>query len=112
MKLVVAVIEPEMLPDVKQSLFEANIYKMTVTNALSEGEDEDYSRTFRGVRHEVTLHKRVRIEILVNEDIVEPAISAILKGTRDNNSKGGKIYVLDVNEFVHISTGKRGPAAI
>ncbi len=110
MKLVVAIIEPEMLPIVKRKLFDSYIDNITVTNALAEG--EDYSKTFRGVSHDVTLHKKVRLEIVVNEDLLEPAITAILTVARDNDSKAGKIYVHEVTDFIQIPSGKRGPSAI
>jgi nitrogen regulatory protein P-II 1 len=112
MKLIVAMIQPHRLPSVKKALYEAQVYKMTVTNALGSGEEKGYSETYRGVRHEVTLLKKVRIEIAVNEDFVERTIDAIIKGARTNNIGDGKIFVLDLPECVRIRTGERGPRAI
>jgi nitrogen regulatory protein P-II 1 len=112
MKLIVALIQPERLPAVKRALFEARVYKMTVTNALGAGEEPGYHETYRGVRHEVTLLKKVRVEIAVNEDFVEPTVSAIIKGARTNNIGDGKIFVMDLGECVRIRTGERGNKAI
>jgi nitrogen regulatory protein P-II 1 len=112
MKLIIALIQPHKLPDVKKALFEAQIYKMTVTNALGCGQQKGYTETYRGVVQEVNLLKKVRIEIAVNEDFVEPAINAIIKGARTGNIGDGKIFVLDLPECIRIRTGERGPSAI
>ena len=77
MKLVIAMIQPEKLPDVKKSLFDADIHKMTVTNVLGCGQQRGYSETYRGVVHEVNLLKKVRLEVAVNDDFVKPTIKAI-----------------------------------
>lgn len=112
MKLVVAIIQPHQLPAVKQSLYDAQIYKMTVTNALGCGEEKGQHKTFRGVELEVNLLKKVRLEIAVNEDYVERAIDAIVGGARTNNVGDGKIFVLELPECVRIRTGERGDRAI
>jgi nitrogen regulatory protein P-II 2 len=112
MKLVVAVIQPHRLTSVKQALYDAQIYKITVSNALGCGEEEGYYETFRGVQHEVNLLKKVRLEIAVNEDYVESTIDAIIRGARSNNVGDGKIFVTDLGECVRIRTGERGGRAI
>ncbi len=112
MKLIIAMIQPHKLPDVKKALFDAKIYKMTVTNALGCGQQKGYTETYRGVVHEVNLLKKVRLEIAVNEEFVEPTIEAIIKGARTGNIGDGKIFVLDMVECVRIRTGERGPEAI
>jgi nitrogen regulatory protein P-II 1 len=112
MKLVVAIIQPHMLPAVKQALYDSQVYKVTVSNALGCGEEQGYEETYRGVKREVTLLKKVRLEIAVNEDFVEPVISAICKGARSNNVGDGKIFVMDLPECVRIRTGERGQRAI
>lgn len=113
MKLVVAIIQPHQLPAVKKALYEAQIYTVTITNALGSGaQGPSMATTFRGVKHEVTLFKKVRLEIAVNEDFVEPALDAIIRGARTGNPGDGKIFVLDLPECVRIRTGERGPQAI
>jgi nitrogen regulatory protein P-II 1 len=112
MKLVIAVIQPHHLPAVKKSLYDSQIYKITVSNALGCGEEKGYHETFRGVDHEVTLLKKVRLELAVNEDFVEPAIAAIVRGAQTNNVGDGKIFVMDLHECVRIRTGERGGQAI
>lgn len=112
MKLIIALIQPHKLPEVKKVLYESKVYKMTVTNALGCGQQKGYTETYRGVIHEVNLLKKVRIEIAVNEEFVEPTIDAIIKGARTGNIGDGKIFVLDLPECVRIRTGERGSEAI
>ena len=112
MKLIVAMIQPHKLPDVKQALFDAEVYKMTITNALGCGQQKGYTETYRGVVHEVNLLKKVRLEIAVNEDFVQPTIDAIIKGAKTGSIGDGKIFVLDLPECIRIRTEEKGGAAI
>ena len=74
MKLIVAYIQPEKLNDVKQALYEKEVYKMSVTNALGCGQQRGYHESYRGVDMEVNLLKKVRLEIAVNEGFVESTV--------------------------------------
>ena len=82
MKLIIAYIQPEKLNSVKQALYEQEVYKMSVTNALGCGQQKGYHESYRGVDIEVNLLKKVRLEIAVNEPFVEPTVEAIIKGAR------------------------------
>ena len=112
MKLIIAMIQPHKLPDVKQALFEAEVYKMTVTNALGCGQQAGFQETYRGVIHEINLLKKVRLEIAVNEDFVQPTIDAIIKGAKTGQIGDGKIFILDLPECIRIRTGEKGNNAI
>ena len=112
MKLIVALIQPHMLPSVKQALFDSEVFKMTVTNAVGCGNQKGYTETYRGVVEEVNLLKKVRLEIAVNEDFVEPCIDAITKGARTGEHGDGVIFVTDLGECIRIRTGERGSQAI
>ena len=112
MKIIVALIQPHKLPDVKKALFDAAVYKMTVTNALGCGQQKGYTETYRGVIHKINLLKKVRLEIAVNEDFVESTIKAIIKGARTGNIGDGKIFIIDLPECIRIRTGERGKNAI
>ncbi len=112
MKLIIAMVQPHKLPDVKEALFEAQVHKMTVTNALGCGQQKGFTETYRGVIHEVNLLKKVRLEIAVNDDFVKSTVEAIIKGARMGNIGDGKIFVLDLNECIRIRTGERGSKAI
>lgn len=112
MKLIIAMIQPHKLPDVKKALYDASVHKMTVSNALGCGQQKGYTETYRGVIHDVNLLKKVRLEIAVNEDFMEPTINAIIKGARTGNIGDGKIFILDLPECIRIRTGDRGKKAI
>ncbi|MFH1361910.1 MAG: P-II family nitrogen regulator [bacterium] len=112
MKLIIALIQPEKLPDVKEALFEANVHKMTVTNALGCGQQKGFTETYRGVVEEVNLLKKVRLEIGVNAEFVKPTIDAIIKGARTGKIGDGKIFVLPLDECIQIRTGEKGKKAI
>ena len=112
MKLIIAMIQPHKLPDVKKALYDAEVFKMTVTNALGCGQQKGYTETYRGVIHEVNLIKKVRLEIAVNEDFSQPTVDAIIKGARSGKIGDGKIFVLDLPECIRIRTGEKGKEAV
>jgi nitrogen regulatory protein P-II 1 len=112
MKLIIAYIQPHKLQDVKKALYEAEVYKMSVTNALGCGEQKGYHESYRGVDFEVNLLKKVRLEIAVNEDFVEKTIDAIVEGARTGEIGDGKIFLVDLPECVRIRTGERDGKAI
>jgi len=111
-KLIIAYIQPEKLNDVKQALYEAEIYKVSVTNALGCGQQRGYHETYRGVDIEVNLLKKVRLEIAVNEDFVQRTLDAIIKGARTGQIGDGKIFIMDLHQCVRIRTGETGRDAI
>jgi nitrogen regulatory protein P-II 1 len=112
MKLIIAYIQPHKLNDVKRSLYKADVHKMSVTNALGCGAQRGYQESYRGIKFEVNLLKKVRIEIGVNEDFVDRTIEAIIAGARTGQIGDGKIFVLDLPECIRIRTGERGGDAI
>jgi nitrogen regulatory protein P-II 1 len=115
MKLVVAMIQPEKLPSVKDALVEAQVSKMTVTTALGCGQQMGYDETFHGSKTEINLLKKIRIEIAVNDDFVQKTIDAIIKGARSENGGkigDGKIFVSNLEECIRIRSGEKGKEAI
>ena len=112
MKLIIAYVQPEKLNDVKQALYAAKVYKVSVSNALGCGQQKGYHETYRGVDIEVNLLKKVRLEIAVNEVFVQPTIDAIVQGARTGNIGDGKIIVLPLERCVRIRTGEEGNDAI
>jgi nitrogen regulatory protein P-II 2 len=112
MKLIIAYIQPERLTPVKQALYDAEVFKLSVTNALGCGQQRGYHESYRGVDVEVNLLKKVRLEVAVNAEFVDDTIDAIIKGARTGNIGDGKIFVTDLVECVRIRTGERGHDAI
>ncbi len=112
MKLIIAYIQPEALNDVKQSLYDAEVYKMSITNAMGCGQQKGYHETYRGADIEVNLLKKVRMEVAVNDEFADSTIEAIIKGARSGNIGDGKIFVLDLPECIRIRTGEKGKDAV
>ena len=112
MKLIIAYIQPHKLNDVKRALYQAEVHKMSVTNALGCGAQHGYEESYRGIKFEVNLLKKVRLEIAVNDDFVDPTIEAIIEGARTGQIGDGKIFVMDLPECIRIRTGERGNDAI
>lgn len=112
MKLVIAYIQPYKLQDVKQALYKANVCKMSVTNALGCGEQHGYEESYRGIKFEVNLLKKVRLEIAINEDYLDKAVEAIVEGAKTGQIGDGKIFILDLPDCIRIRTGERGVKAI
>lgn len=112
MKLITAYIQPTKLNEVKQALFDADIHKMSVINALGCGQQMGYHESYRGADLEVNLLKKVRIEVAVNAEFVEKTVEAIIKGARSGKIGDGKIFVTPLEECIRIRTGEKGHDAV
>jgi len=112
LKLIIAYIQPQKLNAVKQALFEREIFKISVTNALGCGKQKGYHENYRGADVEVNLLKKIRLEIAVNADFVEPTIEGIIEGAKTGNIGDGKIFVQNLEKCVRIRTGDQGQDAI
>lgn len=112
MKLITAFIQPDKLTSVKQALYEADIRKMSVMNALGCGQQMGFSETYRGANIEVNLLKKVCIQVGVNDDFVQSTIDAIIGGARTGNIGDGKIFVTSMEQCIRIRTGESGGDAI
>jgi nitrogen regulatory protein P-II 1 len=112
MKLIIAYIQPERLNAVKQALFQADIKKMSVTNALGCGAQGGYTKQYRGVETEVHLLKKVRLEIAVNDEFVDATTDAIIVGARTDTIGDGMIFITDLPDCIRIRTGEKGIEAV
>lgn len=112
MKLVVALIQPYKLDDVKKALFEAKVTKMTVSPAQGCGQQAGYTEEYRGAITEINLLKKIRIDIAVNDEFVQPTIDAIIKAARTGKIGDGKIWVTNLDQCIRIRTGETGSSAI
>jgi nitrogen regulatory protein P-II 1 len=112
MKLVVALIQPHKLEDVKKALYDAEVHKMTVSSALGCGQQKGYTETYRGAISEINLLKKIRLEIAVNDNFVKPTVDAIISAARTGNIGDGKIFVTALEECIRIRTGETGGEAI
>jgi nitrogen regulatory protein P-II 1 len=112
MKLIIAIVKPEKLTDVKQSLFQAKVGKMTVSNVIGCGAQGGHTESYRGAFTEVHLLDKVRFEIAVNDDFVKPTVEAIINGARTGKIGDGKIFVVPLEECIQVRTGQTGPKAV
>jgi nitrogen regulatory protein P-II 2 len=112
MKMVIAIIQPYKLEEVKAALYKANINLITVSEVLGHGRQCGVTEVYRGVKETGNLLRKVRLEIGVNDDFVQPAIDAIIKGAKSGQVGDGKIFVIDLKECIRISSGEKGSAAI
>lgn len=112
MKLIIAYIQPDKLTSVKQALYEKDVFKMSVTNALGCGQQKGYHETYRGADIEVNLLKKVRMEVAVNDEFVDSTVEAIISGARSGNIGDGKIFVQELAECIRIRTGEKGADAV
>ena len=112
MKLIIAYIQPAKLTAVKQALFDKEVYKMSVTNALGCGQQKGYHETYRGADIEVNLLKKVRIEIAVNAAYADSTVDAIISAARSGNIGDGKIFIQNLEQCIRIRTGEKGEDAV
>ncbi|HEY7087580.1 MAG TPA: P-II family nitrogen regulator [Tepidisphaeraceae bacterium] len=114
MKLIIAIIRPDKLEAVQDALSEKEVHLMTVSNVQGCGSQRGYTETFRGMKIPIRLMPKIKLEIGVNENFVEPTVNAILKAARSEPGKigDGKIFVLPMDQCFRIRTGESGNKAI
>jgi len=113
MKLIIAIVQPDVLDEVRKALFQAEITRITVSRCTGHGRQSDVD-LYRGQEVTPDLSPKVRLEIAVNDAFVEPTIDAILRGARhgDGEVGDGKIFVQPLEECIRIRTAERGGNAI
>jgi nitrogen regulatory protein P-II 1 len=112
MKLVIAIIQPYRLEEVKKALYSADVNLITVSEVLGHGRQVGVDEFYRGVKETGNLLRKIRLEIAVNDNFVEPTVNAIIKGARTGKIGDGKIFVMDLPRVIRIRTGEEGPKAI
>ena len=112
MKLIIAIIQPHRLEEVKHALYEAEVNLITVSEVVGHGRQKGVTEVYRGVKESGNLLRKVRLEIAVNDNFVQPAIDALTKGARTGELGDGKIFVLPLERCVRIRTGEEGREAI
>ena len=112
MKLIIAIIQPHKLEQVKEQLYKAEVNLITVNEVLGHGRQKGVTEVYRGFRETGNLLRKIRLEIAVNDNFVKPTIDAIIKGAQSGETGDGKIFVLPMEECIRIRTGERGGVAI
>lgn len=112
MKLIIAIIQPTKLDEVRDELYKQEVNLMTVSEVLGHGRQKGVTEIYRGSREMGNLLRKIRLEIAVNEDFVEKTVKAIIKGAKTGETGDGKIFVLDLKECIRIRTEEKGSVAI
>lgn len=112
MKLIIAIIQPHMLEEVKQELYKADVNLITVSEVLGHGRQKGITEVYRGVKETGNLLRKIRLEIAVNDNFEKATVDAIMKGAKTGETGDGKIFVLPMEECIRIRTGEKGKLAI
>ncbi|HHO68432.1 MAG TPA: P-II family nitrogen regulator [Gammaproteobacteria bacterium] len=112
MKLVTAIIKPFKLDDVREALSEIGVQGITVTEVKGFGRQKGHTELYRGAEYVVDFLPKVKLEVAVNDDLVEQVLEAIAKAANTGKIGDGKIFVFSLEQAVRIRTGETGPDAL
>ncbi len=112
MKKIEAIIKPFKVDDVKDALHEVGVSGLTIAEVKGFGRQKGHTELYRGAEYVIDFLPKVKVEVVVEDSMVENAIEAIENAARTGRIGDGKIFVLDVSEAIRIRTGDRGADAI
>jgi nitrogen regulatory protein PII len=112
MKMIVAIIKPSKLDDVREALTGCGIQGLTVSEVRGFGRQGGHTEIYRGSEYKIEFVPKIRIDVAVDDDQVEHVMEAISTAARTNRIGDGKIFVLDLGEVMRIRTGETGPNAL
>ncbi len=112
MKLVVAVVKPFKLDEVKEALREIGVHGLTMTDVEGFGRQRGHTEVYRGAEYQVDFVPKVKVEVVTSDDQVQGVVDAIMKAARTGKIGDGKIWVLPAEQVVRIRTGEMGPDAL
>ena len=112
MKKIEAIIKPFKLDDVKDALHEIGLQGLTVTEAKGFGRQKGHTELYRGAEYVVDFLPKVKIEVVVDDAMVERAVEAIQQAARTGRIGDGKIFIIPVEEAIRVRTGERGSDAV
>ena len=112
MKLIIAVVKPFKLDEVREGLVTAGVEGLTVSEVKGYGRQKGQTEIYRGAEYEVNFVPKVRLEAVVDDDAVAGAVAAIKSAAATGKIGDGKIFVLNVEDAVRIRTGETGSAAL
>jgi nitrogen regulatory protein P-II 1 len=112
MKYIIAIIQADRVDEVLERLTENEIHLVTVSNVMGRGRQKGIAEVYRSHTEAGSLLRKVKLEVAVNEEFVQPTIDAIVAGARTGNIGDGKIFVLDLKQCVRIRTGETANVAI
>jgi nitrogen regulatory protein PII len=112
MKLVVAIVKPFKLDEVKEALRAVGVNGLTVTETQGFGRQRGHTEVYRGAEYQVDFVPKVKVEVVAEDDQVQGIVDAITKSARTGKIGDGKIFVLSAEQVIRIRTGEMGPDAI
>ena len=112
MKLVTAIIKPFKLEDVKGALEGRGVHGLTVSEASGYGRQKGHTEVYRGAEYTVDLVPKVRLEVVVEDDLVADVVDAIVGAAQTGKIGDGKVWVIPVETIVRVRTGERGTEAL
>ncbi len=112
MKLIIAIIKPFKLEEVKEALAGIGIEGMTVTEVKGFGRQKGHTEIYRGSEYTVDFLPKVKVEIAVTDDVAAKAVDAIAKSAKTGKIGDGKIFIVNIEDAVRIRTDERGETAI
>jgi nitrogen regulatory protein PII len=112
MKLIIAIIKPFKLEEVKTALAEVGVEGMTVTEVKGFGRQKGHTEIYRGSEYTVDFLPKVKLEIGVADEVVPKAVAAIVKAAKTGKIGDGKVFVMPVEDVVRIRTDERGESAL
>jgi nitrogen regulatory protein PII len=112
MKLIIAIIKPFKLEEVKNALAEVGVEGMTVTEVKGFGRQKGHTEIYRGSEYTVDFLPKVKVEIAVGDDLVPKTVAAIVKAAKTGKIGDGKIFVAPLDEVIRIRTDEHGEAAV
>ena len=112
MKLIIAIVQPSKLDDVKEALYKADVNLLTVSEVLGHGRQKGVTEIYRGAKEMGNFLRKIRLEIAVNDNFVETTVKAIIKGAKTGETGDGKIFILPLDQVIRVRTEERGSIAI
>lgn len=112
MKLITAVIKPFKLDDVRAALSEVGVQGMTVTEVKGFGRQKGHTELYRGAEYVVDFLPKVKLELAVDDAMVEQSVEAITKAAQTGKIGDGKIFITTIDEIIRIRTGETGSDAV
>lgn len=112
MKLVTAIVKPFKLDDVKNALESLGVHGMTVSEASGFGRQRGHTEVYRGAEYTVDLVPKVRIEVLIEDSMIDDVLNAIVEGAKTGKIGDGKVWAVPVDEVIRVRTGERGHDAL
>ncbi|MDK7147443.1 P-II family nitrogen regulator [Corynebacterium kroppenstedtii] len=112
MKLVTAIVKPFTLTDIKESLENVGVRGMTVTEVQGFGQQKGHTEVYRGAEYAVDFVSKIKIEVVVSDDLYSDVIEAIVSASRTGKIGDGKIWVTPVDDVARVRTAERGEDAV